>query len=53
MVATGSSELIILGENLQHLTVTKNKQNKEVKIIDPNSNNSYKAKKNFTSFTPR
>ena len=28
----------------------QNKQNKEVNIIDPNPNNSYKTKKNFTGF---
>ena len=30
--------------------MTQNKENKEVNIIDPNANNSYKTKKNFTGF---
>jgi len=33
--------------------VTYNNENKEVKIIDPNPNNSCKAKKNFTGFTEK
>lgn len=37
-------------KNLQHSPVTENRENKEVKIIDPNPNNSYRTKKNFTAF---
>ena len=32
------------------VSVTQNKENKEVKIIDPNPNNNSKTKKNYTGF---
>ena len=34
----------------EHWSVTQHKENKEVNMIDPNRNNSYKTKKNFTDF---